>query len=171
VRRQDPCTNRPLHVPFTPLEPSASTMPTASLATVRGKHVHSTQPRSARPCVAPRSVTPIIYHLLMHRLPRACLGLSNRGHCALRACARRCVAMPALPLCAAQHLDARGQPLLTKFPRASLLADAYHACAALAPSHLVTCVWAAYTAATWRAPSAVWPPLQGVTAMSPRTHV
>jgi hypothetical protein len=36
-----------------PLEPSASTLPTASLAAIRGKRVRPTQPRSACPCAAP----------------------------------------------------------------------------------------------------------------------
>jgi hypothetical protein len=138
-------------------------------------------PQSCRPCAASRRVrsppekplmprpdrSPRCLHLLLHRLPRTCLGLSNHGRCALRACSRR--SMPCLRCgYAAQHHDARGQPLSTKCPRASLLAAAYRACAFLAPSHPV--VWAACTAATWRGPSAACPPLQGIAATSPRTH-
>jgi hypothetical protein len=42
--------SRPLHIPSSPLEPSASTLPAASLATDRGERVRPTQPRSVRPC-------------------------------------------------------------------------------------------------------------------------
>jgi hypothetical protein len=53
VRRQDPCTSRPLHVPSTPLEPSASTLLATSLTAVRSEHVRPTQPHSACPCPTP----------------------------------------------------------------------------------------------------------------------
>jgi hypothetical protein len=53
MRRQDPCTSRPLHVPSTPLEPSASTLLATSLAVVRSEHVCPMQPHSACPCPTP----------------------------------------------------------------------------------------------------------------------